>query len=121
MVLVAEVAASMVLRPARILVFLPVLRRTLLPVLGSGAGLDLVILVAAVTLPWHRHDRRIDDLPTARDVALGFQMPAEALEQPLDQARLRQLLAEQPQRRAARNALFKAQTEKARGRHPVAN
>jgi hypothetical protein len=44
---------------------------------------------------------------TARDVALGFKMPAEAPEQLVDQARLRQLLAELPKRSAVRNTVSK--------------
>src|ERR1700675_1944720 len=97
MVLVAKEAAPMLLRPTRVLVFLPVLRRTLLPVLRSGAGLDLLVLVAAVTLTGHWYDRGVDHLATPRDVALGFEMLAEPLEQLVDQTRLGQLLAEQPQ------------------------
>ena len=120
-ILVTEEAVPMLLRPTRILVLLAVLRRLLLPVLGRGAGLDLVILVTTVALPRHRHDRRVDQLATTGDVALGLEMLAKALEQLVDQARSGQLLAEQPQRRAVRDAALKAETEKARERKPVAN
>src|SRR5471032_3365272 len=68
MVLVAEEAAPMLLRPTRVLVLLPVLRRTLLPVLRSSTGLDLLVLVPAVALLRHRHDRGVDHLAAARDV-----------------------------------------------------
>ena len=53
-------------------VLLPVLRWLLLPALGELAGLNLLVLVPAVALPRHRHDRGIDHLAAARDVALGF-------------------------------------------------
>ena len=69
----------------------------------------------------HRNDRGIDHLPAARDVALGFEMLAETLEQLLDQSGLRELLAEQPQRRAVGNAVLEAEPEKARERQPVAH
>ncbi len=53
----------------------------------SGAGgFDGVVLITRITLLGYRHDRRIDHLPAARDVALGFQVLVEALEQFLDQA-----------------------------------
>src|SRR5471032_3256791 len=127
MVLVAKEAAPMLLRPTRVLVFLPVLRRMLLPVLRSGAGLDLLVLLAAVTLARHRHDRGVDHLTAAHDVALGFEILAEPIEQLVDQTCLGQLLAEQPEEPALslpkggaiRNAALEAWPEKARERQSV--
>src|SRR5580700_9384161 len=49
-VLVAVEALAMLLGPARILVFLPVFRRALLPRLRRLADLHVVILVAAIAL-----------------------------------------------------------------------
>src|ERR1700749_3888851 len=49
-VLVAVEALAVLLGPARVLVFLPVLRRVLLPRLRRLASLHLVILIAAIAL-----------------------------------------------------------------------
>src|ERR1700724_713555 len=73
-VLVAVEALAVLLGPARILVFLPVFRRVLLPRLRRLAGLHVVILVAAITLFGNRDDRGINHLAAARNVALRPQM-----------------------------------------------
>src|SRR5580700_9680673 len=57
-VLVAVEALAVLLGPARVLVFLPVLRRVLLPRLRRLASLHLVILVAAIALLGKRTRRR---------------------------------------------------------------
>src|SRR5438552_11661880 len=67
-VLVAVKAFAVLLRPACILVFLPVLGRLLLPIVGRLAALDGLVLLARVTLSGHHHDGGIDDLPTAGNV-----------------------------------------------------
>src|SRR5580693_8424078 len=102
-VLVAKEALAVFLGPARILVFLPVLGRILLPLLRRLADLYGLILFAAVALLGHRHDRGINHLAATRNIALRLQMMAKALEQSLDQAGLRQRLTEQPQRRGRSN------------------
>src|SRR6202790_4521582 len=102
-VLVAVEALAMLLGPARVLVFLPVFRRVLLPRLRRLADLHVVILVAAIALFGNRHDGGINHLAAARTVALSLQMLAKALEQPLNETGLRKRLAEQPQRRTVRN------------------
>src|SRR5207344_2136911 len=84
-VLVAVEALAVLLGPARVLVFLPVFRRVLLPRLRRLAGLHVVILVAAITLFGNRHDGGINHLAAARNVALRLQMLAKALEQLLNQ------------------------------------
>src|SRR5450759_4218655 len=56
-VLVAVEALAVLLGPARVLVFLPVFRRVLLPRLRRLAGLHVVILFAAIALFGNRHDR----------------------------------------------------------------
>ena len=118
-VLIAEEAFTVLLGPARILVLLPIFRGLLLPVLGCLAGLDRLVLLARVALLGHRHDRRVDYLPPARDITLGLQMPTELLEQLLDQPGFRQLLTEQPQRRAVGNAVLDAKLEEARERELI--
>src|SRR5579871_3843683 len=120
-ILVAVEALAVLLGPARILVFLPVFRRVLLPRLGRLAGLHVIILVAAIALLGNRHDRGIDHLAAARNVALRLQMLAKALEQLLNQTGLRKRLSEQPQRRAVRNAVLDAEPQKPRERQPVAH
>src|SRR5450631_2205692 len=108
-VLVAVEALAVLLGPARVFVLLPVLRRVLLPRLRRLASLHLVILVAAIALLGNRHDRGINHLAATRNVALGLQMLAKALEQLLNQTGLRKRLSEQPQRRAVRNAVLDAE------------
>src|SRR3954469_893309 len=71
-VLVAVEALAVLLGPARILVFLPVFCRVLLPSLRRLAGLHLLILLAGVSLLGNRNDRRINHLAAARNVALRF-------------------------------------------------
>src|SRR6202521_6131606 len=111
-VLVAVEALAVLLGPARVFVFLPVFRRVLLPRLRRLAGLHVVILVAAIALFGNRHDRGINHLAAARNVALRLQMLAKALEQLLNQTGLRKRLSEQPQRRAVRNAVLDAEPPK---------
>jgi hypothetical protein len=59
----------------------------------------------------NRHDRGINHLAAARNVALRLQMLAKALEQRLNQTGLRKRLSEQPQRRAVRNAVLDAKPQ----------
>src|SRR5262245_35064385 len=80
-VLVAEKALVAFLRPARVTVLLTQLGRLLLPFRWRLAGLDGFILVAAVALFRHRHDRGINDLPATRHIALRGQMLVEAVKQ----------------------------------------
>src|SRR5947207_15436326 len=87
-------ALTVLLRPACILVFLPVLGRLLLPIVGRLAALDGLVLLARVTLSGHRYDGGIDDLPTASNVPLRAEMLVKAIEKRLDQASLGELLAE---------------------------
>src|SRR5580700_22382 len=65
-VLVAVKALAVLLGPARVLVFLPVLRRVLLPRFRRLASLHLVILIAAIALLGNRHDRGINHLAATR-------------------------------------------------------
>src|SRR3954469_4892412 len=120
-VLVAVEALAVLLGPARILVFLPVFCRVLLPSLGRFAALYVLILVPAIPLLGNRNDRGINHLTAARNVAFRFQMLAKALEQLLNQTSLRKRFAEQPQCRAVRNAILDAEPQKARERQPVAH
>src|ERR1700674_481049 len=81
-VLVAVEALAVLLGPARVLVFLPVFRRVLLPRLRRLADLHVVIPVAAIALFGNRHDRGINHLAAARNVALRLQMLAKAPPRP---------------------------------------
>src|SRR5437016_10462015 len=54
-----------------------------------------------------------------RNIARGLQMLAEAREQPVDQAGLRQRLAKQPDRGGIRHRVLEFQIEKAHERQPV--
>src|SRR5664280_2566209 len=120
-VLVSIETLAVLLGPARILVFLPVFRRVFLPRPRRLAGLHVIIFVATITLFGNRHDRGINHLAAASDVALRFQMLAKTLEQFLDQTGLRKRLPEQPKRRAVRNAILDAEPQKPRERQAVAH
>src|SRR5580704_9222600 len=76
-VLVAIEALAVLLGPARVLVFLPVFCRVLLPCCRRLAGLHLIILVAAIALFGNWHDRGINHLAAAGNVALRLQMLAK--------------------------------------------
>src|ERR1700677_1007721 len=116
-VLVSIETLAVLLRPARILVFLPVFRRVFLPSLGRLAGLHILIFVTAITLLGNWNDRRINHLAAASGVALRFQMLAKTLEQFLNETGL----SEQPKRRAVGNAILDAEPQKPRERQPVAH
>src|SRR5262249_1725303 len=104
-VLVAVEALIVPLRPARVLVLLGILGGLLFPslwrlahlhrllLLLPVAVLDLTVLLLGVALLGHRHNRGVNDLSAARNVALGLKMLAEAFEQLVDQPGLRQRLA----------------------------
>src|SRR5262249_34878926 len=92
-VLVAVEALIVPLRPARVLVLLGILGGLLFPSLGRLAGLDRLVLLLCVALLGLLHNCGVYDLSAARYVARGFEMPAEAFEQLVDQPGLRQRLA----------------------------
>jgi hypothetical protein len=73
---------------------IPPVGRLLLPAFRRLAGLDRLVLAPAVVLHGCGHDRGIDDLAAARDIALGLEMLVEQHEQLGDQSSLRQRLAE---------------------------
>src|SRR5674476_1463925 len=75
-VLVAVEALTVLLGPARILVFLPVFRGVLLPFLWCLAGLHGLILFAAITLLRDRHDRGINHLAATCNVCLLYTSPS---------------------------------------------
>ena len=79
-VLVAKKALAVLLRPARVAILLAQFGGLLLPRRRRLAGLYGVVLVTAVALLRHRHDRGINHLPATRHVALRRKMLIEALE-----------------------------------------
>src|ERR1700688_3971254 len=93
-VLVAVEALAVLLGPARVLVFLPVFRRPLLPRLRRLADLHVLILGASVALLGDPHDRGVTHLAPACYVPLRLKMLAKALEQLLNQTGLRKPLSE---------------------------
>src|SRR5207253_7262721 len=121
MVLVAVEAFIVPLRPARVLVLLGILGGLLLPSLRRLAGLDRLILLLRVALPGHRHNRGVNDLAVARNIALNLKMLAEALKQLVDQPGLRQRLTKQPDRGGIRHRVLELQIEKAHERYAVAD
>src|SRR5437762_482288 len=69
-VLVAKKALAMLLRPAGVAVLLAQLGGLLLPVRRRPTGLHGFVLVTAIALFRHRHNRGINHLPATRHVAL---------------------------------------------------
>src|SRR5438128_5957229 len=120
-VLVAVEALIVLLRPARVLVLLGILGGLLLPSLRRLAGLDRLVLLLRVALLGHRHNRGVNDLAAARNIALSLKMLAEALKQLVDQPGLRQRLAKQPDRGGIRHRVLELQIEKAHERYAVAD
>src|SRR5438067_3098316 len=120
-VLVAEEARIVLLRPARVLVLLGILGGLLLPSLRRLAGPDRLVLLLRVALPGHRHNRGVNNLAAARNIALSLKMLAEALKQLVDQPGLRQRLTKQPDRGGIRHRVLELQIEKAHERYAVAD
>ena len=118
-VLVAEVALAMLLRPARVDVLLRLLVG--LPRDGRIAVLDRLILRAAVALHGRGHDGGVDDLAAHGQVAPAFQIGVEGIKQRLDQPCLRELLAIEPNRCRVRDPILEAQAQEAHEREPVAD
>src|SRR6202035_5823581 len=113
MVLVTEIRAFMLLRPARVLVLLAVLGRLGFPVFRHLAVLDRLVLLARTEGPGYRivllgrrYDRSIDDLPAPGEIALVFQESIEQVEQFFHRARLGQRLAIEPQSLGLGNRSF---------------
>src|SRR5215471_4704194 len=79
-VLVAVETLVVLLCPARVLVLLGILGGLFLPSLRRLAGLDRLVLLLRVALLGHRHNRGVNDLATARNIALSLEMLAKALE-----------------------------------------
>jgi hypothetical protein len=79
-VLVAKEALAVLLGPAGIAVFLAQFGGLLLPGRRCLPSLYGFVLVTAVALLRHRHDRGIHHLPATRHVALRRKMLVEALE-----------------------------------------
>src|SRR3984893_11630228 len=95
MVLVTEIRAFMLLRPARVLVLLAVLGRLGFPVFRHLAVLDRLVLLARtegagyrMVLLCGRYDRSIDDLPAPGEIALVLQEPVKQIEQLFHRAAL---------------------------------
>src|SRR4051794_26303076 len=114
-----RLALAMLLRPARVDVLL---RRLVgLPRDRRIAVLDRLVLFAAVALHGRRHEGGVDDLAAHGQVAPALQMGIEGLEQRLDQPRLRELLAIQPDRLGVGDPIREAQSQEAHEREPVAD
>ena len=80
MVLVAKVAVAVLLRPAGVAVLLAQLGGVLLPVCRCLASLHGFVLVSAIALFRHRHDRGINHLTATGHVALRRKVLVEAFE-----------------------------------------
>src|SRR5262245_52494051 len=120
-VLVAVEALIVPLRPARVLVLLGILGGLLFPSLGRLAGLDRLVLLLGVALLGHRHNRGVNDLSAARNVALGLKMLAEAFEQLVDQPGLRERLPRSPDRGGIRHWVLEVEIKKVHERQAVAD
>jgi hypothetical protein len=88
-VLVTIIGALVLLRPARVLVPLAVLRWLLLRAFRCLAFLDGLVFLPRIIVFWRRNDRRIDDLSAHREVALVLQISVEQVEQLFHRIRFR--------------------------------
>ncbi len=73
----------------------------------------------AVALLGRGNQRGVDDLAGHGDIPRGPQRRVEAREQPLDRARLGELLAKQPDRAGVGNPVGERQAEEAHERHAI--
>jgi len=96
--LIAEVALTVLLAPARLHVLLSALRRR--PLGRHGIVLHDLLLVTRELLLRRRHDARVDHLPAPRDVALAVELPVHRVEDPLGGAHLDQPILEGTEGRA---------------------
>src|SRR5262249_17010435 len=112
-VLVAVVALAVLLRPPGIPVLLRLFGWFVLPALGRLTRFDRLVLFPPVALLGRADDRRVDDLATTRNVALGIEMPIEPFKPRLTQSGLGQRLREQPHRRGVGNAILQAEPQEA--------
>jgi len=111
MVLVAEKALAVLLRPAGIRIFLTLL--VLSPVSGNFTGFDPLVFLTAVALLWYIHDAGIDDLTFPRFETIGPKMVVKFLEQRLNNVRRYQIFPEPPDGRCIRHFAAQMQPEKA--------
>jgi hypothetical protein len=117
MVLVTVMALAMLLGPPRIGIFLAELSRFVGPTLRRLAVFDLCILISRAVLGWNRYERGINDLTAHRQVALFFQIAVKVLEQGIDHAALRKLIAVQPDRLGIQASVPISDIEKAQLDH----
>ena len=107
---VAKVVLAMLLRPLGVDVFLRAF--VSLPGNWHGVILDGLRLFASVALDRRVHQRSIDDLAAARQVAMCQQLLLHLVEQLCAQARLGQTVAKQPDRFGVGNRTVFGKTEK---------
>jgi hypothetical protein len=115
-VLVAEEALAVLLRPAGIDVLL--LALGLAPVRGDLPRFYLRVLLAAAALDGDLHNARIDNLPGLRLKPRPGKEVAKAVERDLGQLQLPQPLAKAPHRGGIGDVILDAQTEDAQTEKP---
>jgi len=114
---VAEVRFTVLFGPARVDIFL----RTFVgfPSQGHGAVFDGVSLVPLVALYWRLHQRGINDLTAAGNVAMFLQLLLGLLDHQRAGARLGQAVAEQPDRLGVGDIAALGQLQKLQETAPV--
>jgi len=111
MILVAEKALAVLLRPASIRIFLALL--VLSPVNGDFTGLDLLVFLTTVALLGYIYDAGINNLPFPRLETIRPEMVVKFLKQRLNNVRLYQVFPEPPDRCRIRHFAAQMQSEKA--------
>jgi len=118
-ILVAVVALAMLLGPAGIEVFLAFLVRLVFPRFGYLALLDLLVLLAPVSISRHVHQAGIDDLTAFGQKAGLPQLPIKSIEQLFHQPMTGQLLPEQPEGLGIRYAILRCKPQKTLERQAI--
>ena len=106
-------------RPAGTNVFLGPLRGLVSPIPGHLARFDRRVFRAGIVVARHRHDRRVQNLPAPRNIALSRQIPVELPEKRIDHPRLRQSFPVQPDRHGVRHPVPETKVQKPHERKPV--
>lgn len=109
--LVAEIGFAVLLRPARVRIFLAPLGW--LPVGRHRAFADQGFFFLAQRLPGRLHDARVDHLAAARNIAMLGQLTIDRFENALAGARLDEAFLERPDRRSIWNLAAGTQADEA--------
>ena len=111
-VLVTVMALAVFLGPAGIKILLALLVQLCFPFFGHLALLDVLALLAPITIPRHVHQTGIDDLAAPGQAACQPQLLIEGIKQLFHQSMTGQLFPEQPEGLGIGYAIFRLKPQK---------